>query len=138
MVGYDFDWYLLAGEETALPTISRWLEQLPAGARAIVLVEVADAAEEQPLPSEADVSLRWLHRGGAPPGTTDLLEHAVRGLQLPAGDGYVWVGGEAGCLRPVRRYLIRELGLNPEWVEVDGYWKRGVVNLDHHQRDDDD
>ena len=43
----DFDWYLLAGDETALPAIGRRLEELPAGTRALVVIEVADAGEEQ-------------------------------------------------------------------------------------------
>jgi NADPH-dependent ferric siderophore reductase len=37
----------------------------------------------------------------------------------------------------VRRYLRDELRLNPDWIDVDGYWKRGTVNLDHHVADED-
>lgn len=40
-------------------------------------VEVADAAEEQPLSSHANLNLTWLHRNGAAPGTTGLLEQAI-------------------------------------------------------------
>src|SRR6516162_11123151 len=43
----DFDWYLLAGDETALPAIGRRLEELPAGTRVIAVVEVANAREQQ-------------------------------------------------------------------------------------------
>lgn len=78
-----------------LPSIVRRLEEFPAGARVIVFVEVADAAEEQPLTSHADVRLTWLHRDGAAAGTTDLLERAVRKLEFPAGDYYAWISGEA-------------------------------------------
>ena len=38
----DFDWYLLVGDETALPAISRRLEELPRDARAIAVLELAD------------------------------------------------------------------------------------------------
>src|ERR1700734_1739633 len=34
-----YDWHLLAGDETALPAISRRLAELPAGARTVVVVE---------------------------------------------------------------------------------------------------
>ncbi|GAB3158314.1 siderophore-interacting protein [Micromonospora sonneratiae] len=131
----NFDWYLLAGDETALPAIGAWLEQLPAGVPAYVFVEVADKDEEQPLQTAADARVVWLHRDDAE--GRNLLEEAIREIQLPGGDGYVWVAGEAGNLKPIRRYL-RGLGLPREWVEVDGYWKRGVVNLDHHAADDDE
>ena len=31
------DWYLLGGDETALPALTRWLGQLPAAAHGLVL-----------------------------------------------------------------------------------------------------
>jgi NADPH-dependent ferric siderophore reductase len=61
----DFDWYLLVGDETALPAIGRRLEELPAGARAIVVAEVADAGEEQRFDTRARLETHWLHRDGA-------------------------------------------------------------------------
>jgi NADPH-dependent ferric siderophore reductase len=42
------------------------------------------------------------------------------------------MAGEATMLAPLRRYLRRELGLPAEQVSASGYWKRGIVNLDHH------
>ncbi|KAB0267877.1 SIP domain-containing protein [Microvirga brassicacearum] len=41
----------LPGAETALPAIARRLTILPDSKRAFVFLEVADSAEEQPLPS---------------------------------------------------------------------------------------
>lgn len=127
-----FPWYLFAGDETALPTIARWLEELPAGTRAIAVIEVADAAEEQQLDIAAHADIGWLHRETAP-GRPDLLESALREVDLPPGDGYVWVGGEATSLTPIRRYFLRERGLPRERVEVSGHWKRGVTDWDHHE-----
>jgi len=116
------DWYLLGGDETALPALARWLEVLPAG-RVTVLAEVAGAAEQRYLPPDADV--RWLHRDGAAPGTTTLLGDAVAGFVPPAGQGFCWMGAEASALRPVRRHL-RDV-LPATCVDLDGYWRRGVA-----------
>ncbi|KNB50754.1 siderophore-interacting protein [Streptomyces caatingaensis] len=128
------DWYLLAAEETALPALARWLEKLPAGVRVIAFAEVAGPEDEQEFRTATDLTMTWLHRGSAPAGTTDLLERAIRAAELPAdGLGFAWVAGEATSLKPVRRYLRRELGLAKEQVDVDGYWKRGVENHDHHE-----
>ncbi|WP_171169259.1 siderophore-interacting protein [Streptomyces sp. I05A-00742] len=128
------DWYLLAAEETALPALARWLEMLPAGVRVLAFAEVPGPRDEQDLRTAADLSMTWLHRGSAPAGSTDLLERAVRAAELPAeGLGYAWIAGEATSLKPIRRYLRRELGLAKEQVDVDGYWKRGVENHDHHE-----
>lgn len=56
---------------------------------------------------------------------------ALRGTEPGAGT-FFFLAGEATSLIPLRRYLRRELGLPKEQVEVHGYWKRGVVALDHH------
>ncbi|GGS52706.1 siderophore-interacting protein [Planobispora rosea] len=137
VVPFNFDWYLLGADETALPALARWLEALPAGARVIAFAEVADAREEQHIETAADVTLTWLHRDGAAPGASGVLERAVRELELPPGDGFVWIAGEAGALKPIRRHL-REAGHPKEWTDIDGYWKRGTANLDHHRDQDED
>ncbi|MEN3284792.1 MAG: hypothetical protein V7607_5932 [Solirubrobacteraceae bacterium] len=131
----DFDWYLLAGDETALPAIARRLEELPPDARVIVVAEVADAAEELDLQSPAAVELTWLHRGDREPGTTSLLEDAVRELALPPGDGFAWAATEADTARSLRRHLREERGLPREWTRITGYWRRGVA--DHHDQPDE-
>ena len=127
VVSYDFDWYLLAADEAALPAVARRLEELPAGAPVTVLLEVNDAADELPLATAADVTVQWLHRGGAAPGTTSLLLDTLRHLQLPPGDGFVWAGMESAQATAVRQHLLEERGLTREWVRVVGYWKRGVA-----------
>lgn len=120
----DLDWYLLAGDETALPAIARRLEQLPAGARAVAFVEVADAEEEQELSTAADLDLTWLHRDGALAGSAPLLADAVRALDFPDGSYYAWAAGESGCLRPLRQFLARDRNLGNDRFKVQGYWKR--------------
>lgn len=132
----DYRWYLVAGDETALPAIGRWVEELPAGAAATVVVEVAGPEEEQQLSGAAEVELRWVHRDPAVP---DALERALREVPIPDHDDwFAFVAGEAGALKPIRRWLRRELGLPKERLDVDGYWKKGTVNLDHHVPDDED
>lgn len=133
-----FDWYLLAVDETALPAAARWLESLRPEATAHVFVEVEGAADELALTSAADVTVTWLHRAGRPAGSTDLLEQAVRGFARPDGRGFTWVAGETLSIKPLRRYLKRDLGLDRDDFDVDGYWRRGLANHDHHEDPDDE
>ncbi|MER5872756.1 siderophore-interacting protein [Streptomyces sp. NPDC002044] len=137
-VPWEFDWYLFAGDETALPAIARMLEDLPEGAPAKVFLLVDDAGEEEELPTRADAEIVWLHRGGLAHGEGDFLERAVRGVEFLPGLPFIWVAGEAGELRPVRRYLHQELRLDRDYTDVDGFWKRGAVDLDHHAPQDED
>lgn len=116
-------WSLLVADETGLPALAAIAEELPAGHRAIAVVEVADADEELELRTACDLELRWLHRDGAPAGTTTLLRDAVRELALPAGPGCAWGGGEARAMRDVRRHLRDERALDACDVRLLGYWK---------------
>ncbi|MFW0796218.1 siderophore-interacting protein [Gordonia sp. CPCC 205515] len=127
-----YDWYLLAADETALPALSRWLDELPAGKRVAAFIEVADAAAELALADRAGTAIRYVHRGDTPPGGSDLLERAIREYAFPPGDFFAWIAGEATTLTPIRRYLRREVGLPKDRMKVDGYWRAGTINLDHH------
>jgi NADPH-dependent ferric siderophore reductase len=120
----DAGGYLLAGDETALPAMAAILRMLPAGARATVLVEVADAGEEQPLPTDADAEITWLHRDGRAAGRNDLLEAAVRAASLPV-DPEAWVAGERAAVLAVRRHLLDERGLARHRVRPTTYWRHG-------------
>lgn len=133
-----FDYYLIAADETALPAAARWLEELPRDARVYAFIEVAGPEEEQELDLPERASVTWLHRGEREPGTTDLLKRSVEALEPPEGNGFAWAAGEADALKPIRR-LFKERGfVKNESFEVDGYWRRGTVNLDHHQEGEDD
>lgn len=134
IVANDFDWYLLAGDQSGLPAIARRLEELPEGARAIVFVEVPDATEHQRFDTRANVTLTWLHRNGAEPGTTDLLEKAIRGMTFPPGDGFAWAAGESSAMHAIREHLVNERGMHKSWVRVIGYWKRDIPD---HEEDHD-
>lgn len=123
IVADDFDTYVLLGDETALPAIGRWLEEMPAGTRAITIVEIADEDERVPLHSKADVQRYWLHRNGQAPGTTTRLEDALRDIAFPEGDTFVWVGAESRTVRGIRLYLQQERAHNPDWIKASGYWK---------------
>lgn len=131
IVPHTYDEYLLAGDITALPAIARWLEELPRTAAGWAFIEVADEWEEIELSAPEDVRVHWLHRGQQPPGSSDVLERAVR--TIPATDGqrrYVWLAGEAGVLKPLRRWVRHELRMDPGDYDVTGYWKRGVAAFD--------
>lgn len=119
----DLDWHLLIGDASALPAVARRLEELPAGCRAIVLLQVA-TADRVPLPSQADLQLHWFDDDAA-------LLAAARVLALPDGEGQAWCAGEAGTMKALRQVLVHDLGLHPHAVRAAAYWKHGSVA--HHE-----
>lgn len=126
----DFDWYLLAGDETALPAIARRLEQLAAGVRVVVVAEVARPGLEIALPTAAAAEIRWVYRETA----AEALVQALEQLELPAGEGYAWIAGEATQARAARQALLAK-GLPRDWVKAAGYWKLG--ESDQHVKVED-
>ncbi|WP_127129178.1 siderophore-interacting protein [Georgenia sp. SYP-B2076] len=134
LVPLGADHLLLGGDETALPALARWLERVPVGTPADVLVELSDRADEGYLAAAVrpEHTVHHLYRDGREPGTTTLLAEAAQELVPRDGTGYAWFAGEATSLVPLRRWLRGESSFAAGNVKVDGYWKRGVVALDHH------
>jgi NADPH-dependent ferric siderophore reductase len=128
IIPLDYDWHLLVGDETALPAIARRLEELPAGARAIVLLQADDPRDRRTLVSAAAVSVQWV-------GSADELIAAVRALTLPPGEGYAWCAGEAGAMASLRRILVDEKGHDRRAIRAAAYWKQGTVA--HHENLED-
>lgn len=91
----DVEWMLLAGDETALPAIGRYLDERPGDVPAIVV---------------------------ASSGAESALVGAVMARELPAGTGYVWVAGESRSLLPLRRWCARDRGMPKTHVNITGYW----------------
>ncbi len=116
-------WYLLAGDESALPAIASIVESLPAGTQADVFIEVEDAADELPIETQAKANIQWLHRGKSTTHQSKLLETAIRSSTAHTGDGYCWVAGESGVVRGIRNYLQNERRLNKKAINALGYWK---------------
>jgi NADPH-dependent ferric siderophore reductase len=122
VVPLDLDWHLLAGDSTALPAIARRLEELPAGARALVVV-MAEGADRRDLPTRAEAQVVWVD-------TADALVAALQAWTPPAGQGVAWGGGEAQAMARVRQ-VLHEKGVPRALTRVSAYWKRGVA--DHHE-----
>lgn len=123
----EAEWWLVAGDDTALPAIARLLDELPEHARAQVFVETAEDEHRQELRELPGVELTWLSRRGADAGTTTLLLDAVRHAAWWNGTPFAWVAGEQAAVRDIRRHLVEERGMPKESIEFTGYWRRSHV-----------
>jgi NADPH-dependent ferric siderophore reductase len=129
------DWYLIGGDESALPAIGTILEALPAAGSAHVFVEAANKTEELKCDSSARFQVTWLnHFGDAPRSVGRRLEQALQEFSLPDGNGRVWVGCEAGVMRDIRRHLLNERGMDQAHVHTQGYGKYGAMNHPDNDR----
>lgn len=123
----DTDLVLLWGDETALPAVSAILETLPAGQRARVWLEVHDAGDIQDLATDADAEITWLVAEETGAEGSPLALGALRDAQLPPAERpYVWIAGESGSVKELRRHFVRERGIDRRRVTFVGYWRRGL------------
>jgi NADPH-dependent ferric siderophore reductase len=116
----EADWHLFVGDASVIPAIAASLARVPAGVPARVLLQVDGPQEQQPLESDGDLEVTWVH--DAAHGEETLVA-ALRELELPAGRVHAFVHGEAGAVRAVRRHLVVERGLPKEALSASGYWK---------------
>ncbi|WP_026556183.1 siderophore-interacting protein [Arthrobacter sp. 35W] len=142
---------LLVGDETAVPAIAAILETLPAATTGHAILEVPCAEDFLDLATDSGIQISWLARGGNPNGAP--LQEAVRRVLAPAacdlgdepeavdvdtdilwetpepadvGSGlYAWIAGEAAAVRELRRYLVRDVGMDRNSVAFMGYWRLG-------------
>ncbi|MCU1572900.1 MAG: hypothetical protein JWO93_982 [Micrococcaceae bacterium] len=143
---------LLVGDETAAPAIGAILAALPSNVTGRAVVEVPSAADFLDLPTRSQVKVTWLARNGAAHGT--FLHQAVRQAVVPAwchrgvepeavdvdesllwetpepgqavwNGFYAWIAGEAAVVRELRRYLVRDVGVDRSDVAFMGYWRQG-------------
>ena len=144
---------LLVGDATAVPAVLAIIERLPQDAYGEVVLEVPDAGDIADAPVPPGLRLTWLVRqrgaGSAlPEGVHAAVERiGVEALAAPqavpsddvAEDEplwdvpedarpsglYAWLAGESTIITGLRRYLVRERGVDRRGVAFMGYWKAG-------------
>lgn len=119
----DADWHLFVGDESALPAIGASLDVLDSSARAVVIAVVDGPDSEIALDSRATLDVQWLHRNASTEPEA-LLSAAVSAMTWPTGRPDVFVHGEAGEVRSVRKHLIAERGVDARTASMSPYWRR--------------
>lgn len=121
------DWYLMGGDETAIPAIARILERMSPDARGEIFIEVENEQERQQLSHPDGVSVTWLFRRGAEPGGNTLLADALRAVRFPEQDRFfAWLGAEDSVAQAMRSHWRNDLGLTRAQHLAVGYWRRGA------------
>lgn len=114
------DAWFLAGDETAVPAINRFLQQRRPGTPARVIVEVAEENTLLPITTDSSTYLTVLVRG------EDSLADTLSRLgesDRPAGAVLGFVAAEAGVVPIARALLLERWELPAEAVITKGYWR---------------
>lgn len=118
---------ILGADESSLPALARWIEMLSDDTEIFGFIELENPSDAAYLDPDHVHKARivWLDKSAG------ALERAIRGMGGIDDDTFIWVGGEATALIPLRRYVRHELLLPPTRAKVEGFWKHGVAGRDY-------
>lgn len=122
------EFYVLAGDETALPGIARILESIDRNAIGVAFIEVDNPLEMQSLVKPSNIEIEWLYRYGAPAGTTILLPDAIRSVSWPVNldDVFFWGGCEHKAFRAIHRILKSDVKLSRDRQVLYSHWHKAL------------
>jgi NADPH-dependent ferric siderophore reductase len=122
IVADDFDWYLLIGDASALPSFSRRLETMRHDVPVHAFLLITNASEQQTFSTKANCCIRWLTTRTNSVEDASMLRIALDDLVLPQGDGFVWIAAEKNVSRELYEYLVDEREHPAEWIKAAAYW----------------
>ncbi|MBN8294023.1 siderophore-interacting protein [Rhodobacter sp. NTK016B] len=122
-----FDWWMLIADETGLPAMGRWVEELPEGTQAITLGAVPGAEDQQDWTTKASHEAHWVHRPVAQAADSAPLLDAAQELALPEGRGFIWIAAEAKVARALRDHF-ESRGHPRTQIKAAGYWIMGQAD----------
>ncbi|PWK65437.1 NADPH-dependent ferric siderophore reductase [Streptomyces sp. CG 926] len=123
----DTDAIWMYADETALPAAAAILDRLPAETRVRAWFEVPHEEDRLDLRAPADADITWIVRESHGRERTEQVLSALRSADPGAAEApYVWLAGEAGTIRAVRRHFVQERSVDRRAVRFTGYWRLGA------------
>lgn len=126
-ISMDADWFILAGDMSALPAISVNVSRLPEDAKGDVVLEVISEEDKIDLNFPKGLQVRWVINPN-PETPNSILEDTVMALPWRNGDVSVWVAGEFSASRTLRQYFRHERKVHKKSMYVSCYWKIGETD----------
>jgi len=121
------DWFLLAGDMTALPAIAVNLELLPADAKGFAVLEVSSEEDQIEMNSPKGIKIIWV-LNPTPIAMSSSLSDTVMALPWLDKQVSVWIAGEFNTSRVLRQYFRHERQVGKDFSYISCYWKIGDTN----------
>jgi NADPH-dependent ferric siderophore reductase len=126
----EADWFLFAGDMTALPAISCQLELLPAHATGYAVIEINSEQDQQLLQKPEGIDILWVINPHPDIGNT-VLSDAVKTLPWLLGTPSIWAACEFSNMRLLRAYFKKDKQVSRDQLYISSYWKSGQSEDKH-------
>ncbi|MFT4765060.1 MAG: NADPH-dependent ferric siderophore reductase [Oleispira sp.] len=126
----EADWFLFAGDMTALPAISCQLEQLPENATGYAVIEINSDQDQQLLQKPEGIDILWVINPH-PDIDNTVLSDAVKTLTWLTGTPSIWAACEFSNMRLLRAYFKKDKQVSRNQLYISSYWKSGQSEDKH-------
>ncbi|MBX3039945.1 MAG: siderophore-interacting protein [Bdellovibrionaceae bacterium] len=123
-----FDWYLMIGDESSLPSFQRRLEEMSPETQGHLFIEVENESEKPSFKAPAGMKIHWVLRNGSKASDPSKIQAAIRDLAFPEGDYFAWVSGEGSWVKSTSELLLETKGAHKEWLKATAYWNAQSPN----------
>ena len=126
----DADWFLLAGDMSALPAISANIERMEPDAKGYALLEIIGEEDRQSLNTPKDLQIEWIVNRD-PERENSVLLDRIKALQWLPGRPYVWVAGEFSQSLAIRSLMKSARDVDRKDMYASSYWQIGQSEDGH-------
>lgn len=120
------DYYLLAGDATAIPVIGAILESLDSESTAEVYIEVVSEMDIQVLKSQAKVNIQWIVHP-SPGLNSPLYSYVIESENIHSvqQSRFAYIASEFSSVKQLRHLFRKELKWETSQIYAYSYWKHG-------------
>ena len=129
-INTDAEYFLLAGDMTALPALTTNLKRLPENAKGQVFIEVLSESDIQNLIKPEGIELQWVINDNPGSDASPLFHAIEKDLRQTQGLS-TWVACEFKTMKKIRQYLREECAIERSHLYVSSYWKKGNTEEEH-------
>lgn len=120
----DADHLLIVVDETGLAAAASLIEDAADDVQIVAVLETHGPADRPPLPAHPGLTMHWVDRGDAEPGSGEALTAAALAVDVSVGTWAAFGGAESHVITHIRSRLRHERGLPASHVSMTGYWRR--------------
>jgi NADPH-dependent ferric siderophore reductase len=132
VTSFEADWYILAGDMSALPVLCATLEAMPKDAKGIAIFEILSEEDRIDIIAPEGIEQHWLVHANPHEISTKQID-LLQSIEWPNCRIQTCIAGESNAITGLRQYILKEKDLIKDDVYISGYWKIGLMEDEHQQ-----